>query len=1524
MRVVALATAGSGLLYSNFDTNSRISIFVSIPSPLRESLSWPWITLPQMIPHPSFVALDPMQYVPSADTSKEVSREVGDGPKPCCRCLGRDTIANAAARVGPAVVNLSVPQGFHGLTVGKSIGSGTIIDSDGTILTCAHVVVGFQGLRSSSKGTVDVTLQDGRTFEGTVLNADLHSDIAIVKIKSKTPLPTQILALQVSFVQGIGCCVDRKSSDLGLGGMRREYLQTDCAINGGNSGGPLVNIDGEVVGVNIMKVLAADGLSFAVPIDSVSTIIEHFKKNGRVVRPWLGLKMLDLNDMIVAQLREKDAMFPNVNKGVLVPMGHLLIALDSTRAMLLLKFDGRPVGSIKEIIEVMGDKVGKPLKAVVKRAKDSTVSLIVIPEEEKLVMAPTRKSRSVNKRFSNYTEASRDNNDGNPKKSRQRKRKLSNMLGTQWSKKELECFYEAYRKYGQAWEKVAGAVRNRSAEMVEALYNMNKAYLSLPDGTASVVGLIAMMTDHYNVLEGSDSGQESNGASPLSRKSKKGGRGKIRFHASKEDLLLSPPVVSTNDEYFPLLKWRHSDGCAVRKRTPRVPVTYSFRKDDNDNHDSPNKSRRNSQLDDDVEHVAALALTEASLSEASPQVSPSPFKQDHMKPSPFQSLETKHSQPETQPEKSWAKLLGSAIKKDGLEVSLGSKGIENGDYTRYISALTEKGKRVYSKKEKVENIRINQFDNGWEAFSGTENGLNGDVKDKDIEVANPKIEHSSSLGKRKRSKKLLFGDESPAFDALQTLADLSLMMPAETVESESFVQLKEEKPTFDLANGSSINETMSDRGGKTKLFGYREKVRPGFSGRETPTSKKSKLVKDVAVNANVNSEGEQQSLPGNKPLKIHKSSLLKDLAEEEEIFVVKGKRTGQKKSPSKQWESIRPAECSSSGSDKKRVGNDSAVSTTGFPATSHTNLSIKQRRRCKMLPGSIQIKKGIKSPGETSIDQPNKYSTLQDKLSCCLSSSMVRKWCTFEWFYSAIDYPWFANSEFVEYLNHVGLGDIPRLNRVEWGVIRSSLGKPRRFSKHFLLEEKEKLKQYRESVRRHYAELRAGIRDGLPTDLARPLSVGQRVIALHPKSREVHDGSVLTVDHDKCRIQFDRPELGVEFVMDIDCMPLNPWENVPEALRRQSIGVDKFSLNPRESKARQLNNGNTVVFAPSEHLENAGSDIHTSMKQARSDLIYAISKAKAEPVCMVNAPRAACNHPCTMAHMQAREADTRALTKLTHVPNKKTQPRSSIRGGSLLSGMTMKIPTINSVVLLVIMSTLPWATTTAATTTVARNTITQSMSTTSSTARTRDTTTTTSTTTEGVGATVSYALLNSRQSNTFPWDSLPSCLKPSATSSGFNAPPSSTNDKESGYNVFKIIKDSRFKAHKMVDAAVQAISSIKEREDAFERIGEALDFLDVQKFTPDCGSSVMKSAEQANGGAIQNPLSSTSATLQKDVYRTTLSAGRCGADTRFCCYKLASVLPSEPSHLQRDTNVHGKDQNPAISTCTNVHNLTLI
>uniref|UniRef100_A0A0E0F494 PDZ domain-containing protein n=1 Tax=Oryza meridionalis TaxID=40149 RepID=A0A0E0F494_9ORYZ len=133
-----------------------------------------------------------------------------------------------------------------------------------------------------------------------------------------------------------------------------------------------------------MKVWAADGLSFAVPIDSIVKIVENFKKNGRVVRPWLGLKMLDLNPMIIAQLKERSSSFPDVKNGVLVPMvtpGSPAERAGFRPGDVVVEFDGKLVESIKEIIDIMGDKVGVPFKVLVKRSNNVTVSLTVIPEE---------------------------------------------------------------------------------------------------------------------------------------------------------------------------------------------------------------------------------------------------------------------------------------------------------------------------------------------------------------------------------------------------------------------------------------------------------------------------------------------------------------------------------------------------------------------------------------------------------------------------------------------------------------------------------------------------------------------------------------------------------------------------------------------------------------------------------------------------------------------------------------------------------------------------------------------------------------------------------------------------------------------------------------------------------------------------------------------------------------------------------------------------------------------------------------
>ncbi|XP_038992684.1 putative protease Do-like 14 isoform X2 [Hibiscus syriacus] len=406
LRIVAIGAASYGLLYLNNNPNST-TVKLSTTTLLRGQLS--------LQGHSSFVSsyywqfgnfpllLSRVDPAPAIDITNEAPVAVEEGGKPSCGCLGKDYIVNAAAKVAPAVVNLSVQRELYGFSTGRSMCSGTIIDADGTILTCAHGVVDSQGRRLTTNGKVDVTLQDGRTFEGTVVNADLHSDIAIVKIKSKTPLPTAKLGsssklrpgdwviamgcpltLQNTVTAGIVSCVDRKSSDLGLGGMRREYLQTDCAINAGNSGGPLVNIDGEIIGVNIMKVAIADGLSFSIPIDSVSKIIEHFKKNGRVIRPWLGLKMLDLNELIIAQLKERDAKFPDVEKGILVPMvtpGSPADRAGFRPGDVVIEFDGKPVQSIKEIIGIMDDRIGKPLNVVVKRANNEVVKLTVIPEE---------------------------------------------------------------------------------------------------------------------------------------------------------------------------------------------------------------------------------------------------------------------------------------------------------------------------------------------------------------------------------------------------------------------------------------------------------------------------------------------------------------------------------------------------------------------------------------------------------------------------------------------------------------------------------------------------------------------------------------------------------------------------------------------------------------------------------------------------------------------------------------------------------------------------------------------------------------------------------------------------------------------------------------------------------------------------------------------------------------------------------------------------------------------------------------
>lgn len=268
------------------------------------------------------------QYPEHEDDERERIRINGKLP------LTRNFVADVVEVCSPAVVNIvSVGNGSFGGMV-ASAGSGFIISKDGYVVTNAHVV------STSGDGNVVVTLKDGRKKSGRVHSMDTQSDIAIVKIDDKFidhPLPTipfgisskaragefviaigSPMQLQNSASLGIISATARHASELGLSNNRAEYIQTDAAINVGNSGGPLVNLDGEVIGINTMKVKNGDGISLAIPIDIAAVIINQLLQHKRVVRPYVGLRMAN----IIPVQEETDrslSFFRNKKKSSQVP-----------------------------------------------------------------------------------------------------------------------------------------------------------------------------------------------------------------------------------------------------------------------------------------------------------------------------------------------------------------------------------------------------------------------------------------------------------------------------------------------------------------------------------------------------------------------------------------------------------------------------------------------------------------------------------------------------------------------------------------------------------------------------------------------------------------------------------------------------------------------------------------------------------------------------------------------------------------------------------------------------------------------------------------------------------------------------------------------------------------------------------------------------------------------------------------------------------------------------------------------------
>jgi serine protease Do len=249
----------------------------------------------------------------------------------------------------------------------RSGGSGVIVDKEGYILTNNHVVEGAD--------KVKVRLNDGREFTATVKGQDPRTDLSVLHIKAKD-LPVAILgdsdklevgewAIAIGSPFGlehtvtVGVISAKGRSGLGTG-TYEDFIQTDASINPGNSGGPLINIDGEVVGINAMIIQPGTGIGFAIPINMAKQILNDLIKQGKVVRPWLGISVQDLTPEMMEYFKVKE------KEGVLV--GQVYSGTGAEKAGLasgdiIKSVDDKAIKNVNELVkEIQKKKVGQKVK----------------------------------------------------------------------------------------------------------------------------------------------------------------------------------------------------------------------------------------------------------------------------------------------------------------------------------------------------------------------------------------------------------------------------------------------------------------------------------------------------------------------------------------------------------------------------------------------------------------------------------------------------------------------------------------------------------------------------------------------------------------------------------------------------------------------------------------------------------------------------------------------------------------------------------------------------------------------------------------------------------------------------------------------------------------------------------------------------------------------------------------------------------------------------------------------------------
>ena len=347
--------------------------------------------------------------LPSAEAAPAASR------------LSRESFVTAAVvRTGPAVVTLEtsrtvqssgLPPGlladplfrhFFGDSVKatprqrvqRGQGSGVLFASDGLLLTNAHVVDGADQLT--------VGLSDGRRVPGRVIGKDPLTDLAVVRLDGSGPWPTAALGnsdqlqvgdwaiavgnpygLERTVTLGIISNLNRNVSQLGISGKRLDLIQTDAAINPGNSGGPLLNADGEVVGINtLVRSGPGAGLGFAIPINRARSIAAQLVSHGRASHPMVGISLSPVPPLSAGARERPGAMVRSVQPSGPAQRAGLRVG-DVITAI-----NGAATASPAEVVSaVERHGVGQPLQMTVRRG-EGELTLSVTPVDVTALAQP--------------------------------------------------------------------------------------------------------------------------------------------------------------------------------------------------------------------------------------------------------------------------------------------------------------------------------------------------------------------------------------------------------------------------------------------------------------------------------------------------------------------------------------------------------------------------------------------------------------------------------------------------------------------------------------------------------------------------------------------------------------------------------------------------------------------------------------------------------------------------------------------------------------------------------------------------------------------------------------------------------------------------------------------------------------------------------------------------------------------------------------------------------------------------------